>query len=180
MLICLFGNGSKLPDGQWFLMLIAVLADIALVCLAVSRIHKYIKKQKQEWFIQKKSRAKELIDKLIGEKQSVINLVSDYEKRNKNIGNLLQLLSTVSDVSDYSLNQIESYFSEYFNQSLQELVFQLPENERKRFPKNYHDIQTYRKALSNELSELYRKISDIDAATTKEEFKNAIGKDFKY
>ena len=173
-------SGGTLPDKQGFLIFLAAVADIVLVCLAVSRIYKYIKKHNQEVFTKKKNRVKELIDKQIGEKKAIINLVVDYEKRNKNIGNLLQLLSTASEINDYSLNQIDSYFSEYFKKSLPELVSQLPENEQKRFPKNYHDIQTYRKNLSNELIELYIIIRDIDAAKTKEEFKNAIGKDFKW
>ena len=171
--------GGSLPEKQGFLIFLAVIADIALVCLVISRINRYIKKQNQEGIDQKKLRVKELIDEEIGKKQKIIILVSDYEKRYKSISRLLTLLSTTSESKDNSLNQIDSYFNDSFEKSLPEFISQLPEDEQKRFPNNYHEIQNYRKTLSNELSKLYQKTRDIDAVTTKEELKNVIGKDFK-
>lgn len=172
-------SGGSLPDKQGFLIFLAVVADIALVCLVISRINRYVKKQNQEGIAQKKLRVKELIDEQVGEKQAIIYLVSDYEKRYRRISRLLQLVSATSDINDHSLNQIDSYFNDSFEKSLPDLISQLPEKEQKRFPNNYHGIQTYRNTLSNELSELYQKTRDIDAASTKEEFNNVIGKDFK-
>ena len=172
-------SGGSLPDKQGFLIFLAVVADIALVCLAISRISSYIKNQNQKSITQKKIRVKELLDKQVGEKQAIIYLVSDYEKRYRRISRLLQLVSATSDINDHSLNQIDSYFNDSFEKSLPDLISQLPEKEQKRFPNNYHEIQTYRNTLSNELSELYQKTRDIDVATTKEEFNNVIGKDFK-
>lgn len=171
--------GSELPDGQVVLIIIAIIADIILFVLAVRRFKEYLKKKDQDGLTQKKLRVKELIDEEIGKKQAVINLVADYEKRYRSISHLLRLLSYANDASDKSLNQIDSYFNDSYEKSLPELISQLPKNERQRFPSNYHEIQSYRKTLSNELSELYRKTRDVDSATTKEEFKNTIGKDFK-
>lgn len=171
--------GSELPNGQVALIIIAIIADVILFALAVRRFKEYLKKKDQDGLTQKKLRVKELIDEEIGKKQAIINLVADYEKRYRSISHLLGLLSSANDISDKSLNQIDSYFNDSFEKSLPELISQLPENERQRFPTNYHEIQSYRKTLSTELSELYRKTRDIDAATTKEEFKNTIGKDFK-
>ena len=51
-------SGGSLPDKQGFLIFLAVVADIALVCLAISRISSYIKNQNQESITQKKIRVK--------------------------------------------------------------------------------------------------------------------------
>ena len=127
LLICLFGNGSILPDGQWFLMLIAVLADIALVCYIVYKI----KNKQKEKLVEEKQKCIDKFKSEVNDKTKTLQLISSFEKGFDRTDNLMQLLSVLNPLNDDLHNYFDEHTESQYSHEYKKIMSDIPETEKK-------------------------------------------------
>ena len=156
-------------------MLIAVLADIALVCYIVYKI----KNKQKEKLVEEKQKCIDKFKSEVNDKTKTLQLISSFEKGFDRTDNLMQLLSVLNPLNDDLHNYFDEHTESQYSHEYKKIMSDIPETEKKRFPTTHSEITEYKRKLKSEKIELQKKETEIQSASSMYQLDKLMGKGYK-